>query len=633
MQVTLSPHKARHPGSDKSKRGSMARRATIDSAQFVGASIAEAPRWTRRLLLACTLALVATIGLAGYQSQGKVIDGIVVAGIPLGGLSYAEARALLEQRSAEFDGQRITLTYGETIWQPTLAELGITLDAESAWSTIVEFGSSRHVVDRALRTLRLRSGPIALGVPLRIDPLALEKYCTERMQELSLAPVNAELKVEGESILVTQDANGFVVSVDRLRDDLVRELTGFTAPTINLAATLTPASVRAVELEPDVQALGGILGQPLLLRTETDQWEIPPSQLAANVKLDRSSGDPSVVIDEEAISALVNQIAAEIDRPASLGHIDETGLYGRIVKPEDGVTVDREELRNRIEEAITTGSSEIEIPVAITPTQGELKSLLTDYGITDLIATGSSDFGGSDPGRAANVRRAAELIDGTLVAPGEIFSFNQALGSITDIAGFVPAGATEGGIPGTSVGGGVCQVSTSVFRAALAGGLPINEWYPHRYRSMYYEQDGWAPGFDASIQQPDADPLNGPDLKFRNITDGWLLVRVTATTGSELKVSLFGTSPGFDVAVADPIYGEIIAADQTPLEEVDDSLPAGTVELWQPARDGVTMIVNRTVYAADGSIVSDEQFVSEYQPQGPVYRVSADMAGTVSTAP
>jgi hypothetical protein len=80
--------------------------------------------------------------------------------------------------------------------------------------------------------------------------------------------------------------------------------------------------------------------------------------------------------------------------------------------------------------------------------------------------------------------------------------------------------------------------------------------------------------------------------------------------------------------ISDPYYGEIVPADQTPVEEVDDSLPTGTMDLWQPARDGVTMSFHRTVYGADGSLLIDEDFVSYYQPQGPVYRVSPDMAST-----
>ena len=509
-------------------------------------------------------------------------------------------------------------------------ELGVSLDTNAAWAEIVRLNSPRYLPGKLLRALHLQTGPLLLGTPLKFDEPSLEAYCRDRMNELGLSPVNAQLMVDGESIMVTQDASGFVISVDDLRHDLARQLNGFTSPTISLTAALTPASVRALDIQADVTALDAALDKPLVLYTDSDQWQISPEQIAAHVKLDQSGDHARVVIDEAAITSLVDSVADQIDRPISDGSIDESGLYPRIVMPHDGLLVDRFELNRRVNTAIASGQTQVEIPVSVTATTGDLKQLVSQYGVTDLLATGTSDFSGSDPGRTINVRRAAALIDGTLVGPGEAFSFNQALGSITAVGGFVPAGATEGGIPGTSVGGGVCQVSTTLFRAALKAGLPITEWYPHVYRSTFYEQGGWAPGFDASIQQPDIDPLNGPDLKFRNDTDGWLLVRVTATAKSELKVTLFGKATGFNVVLSDPLYRDIVLADQTPIEEVDDNLPTGTSDAYQPARDGVTMVVHRTVYAADGTILSDEDFVSTYQPQGPIYRVSADMVGSAA---
>jgi vancomycin resistance protein YoaR len=448
------------------------------------------------------------------------------------------------------------------------------------------------------------------------------------MKELGMAPVDASLTVDGQSILVTDDIGGFEISVDSLQADLVRELRGFTTPTINLTAKYTTASVRRTELQPGATALGNALENPLTLFTATDQWQVAPSELSRMLSLDSSTGVADLVVDEDAVDALVSKIASAIDQQATEAHLVESGAYSRIVKADDGNTVDQAALRHLIVEAIRSGQDEVEIPVATTHVDDDIRSLMTEYGITDLLATGSSDFSGSDLGRDTNVRLAAQLLDGILIAPGDAFSFNQALGSIADIEGFVPAGATEGGIPGSAVGGGVCQVSTSIFRAALQAGLPITEWWPHAFRSIYYEQGGWAPGFDASIQQPDDDPLSGPDLKFENTTDGWLLIRVTATSASELKVSLFGTNPGYSVVISDPVYQDVFPADNTPIEEIDETLNEGTVELWQPARDGVTMVVYRTVYAADGTVLIDESFVSTYRQQGPVYRVSPDMAGT-----
>jgi vancomycin resistance protein YoaR len=630
VQAVFAPRGSRQSVSTQRVRLAALRRWVFDPIWFVRVSIGESPAWMQRLLVACVVALLLTLGITSYQSQSRVIGGVQVAGVSLGGMTYADARARLDERAREFNEQQVTLSLRGKTWQPTLTDLGVTLDTEAAWASILGFGSPRYLPHRILRGLNAATGPLSVGTPVLIDRQSLEAYCRDLAADLGIAPVDAQLMVDGESILVTQDKNGYVISVDQLQQDLVRDLNGFTLPTIDLTASVSPATVQAADIQSDVAALDSVLQESLLLYTETDEWRISAEQLAANVKVDASGAKPRVTIDEAAIKGLVDQVAEELDRPVKDGVLDESGLYPRIVKPQEGITVDRDELTKRILAALDGGAVEIEIPLSTTPPGADIGALLKEYGVTDLLAAGSSDFSGSDPGRATNVRRAAELIDGTLVAPGEVFSFNQALGSITEVGGFVPAGATEGGIPGTAVGGGVCQVSTSIFRAALFAGLPITEWYPHAYRSTFYEQGGWAPGFDASIQQPDDDPLNGPDLKFRNSTDRWLLVRVTATSDAELKVSIFGTATGLDVVVSDPVYQSIVPADQTPIEEVDSALPSGTSELWQPARDGATMVVHRTVYAADGSILLDEDFLSTYQPQGPVYRVSSDMAGTVA---
>jgi vancomycin resistance protein YoaR len=226
---------------------------------------------------------------------------------------------------------------------------------------------------------------------------------------------------------------------------------------------------------------------------------------------------------------------------------------------------------------------------------------------------------------------AARLVDGVMVPPHGTFSFNHSIGEINVTPGFVPAGASENGIPGTAVGGGVCQVTTTVFRAVLKAGLPVVEWWPHAYRNIYYEQGGWAPGFDASVQQPDDDPFNGSDFRFDNPTDNWLLIRSEIADGSKLSVEIYGAPTGYTVDLDDPIDEEYVWAEALPAQEsVDPSLPAGTVDLVQPARDGMTMTVYRRVFDATGNQVLADNFVSIYEPQGPSYRVSPDMAGSTA---
>ncbi|HQY29677.1 MAG TPA: VanW family protein [Thermomicrobiales bacterium] len=579
---------------------------------------------SRRLQIALGLASILVmllITLLVWQAHTQTPPGLVLGSLHIGNMTRSEALAAVSSASAAFNSQPVTMTYGTTSWQPTLAELGITVDTTRANALVDSQFGNRAWPRAVIQAFGVGSGPIVHPMPLAIDTIALETWCADRMRELGLAPVDAELKIDGQSIAITQDQSGYVVSINQVRADLLRELDGFTIPTINLAPTFTRASVEATALQPQLDALSASLSQPLVLYTDTDQWEVPPSELARHISIDSTSGKPTVLMDDTAITALIIQISGEVDHPVIDAGLDEQGRVPRIVRPRDGVMVNQPALRSAIVDAIKSNSHEVQIPVFTIPATSTIDQTLADLNITDVLATGTSDFSGSDNRREANIRLGARLIDGTLIAPGETFSFNQALGGITKRAGFVPAGATEGGIPGTSVGGGVCQVSTTVFRAALRAGLPIVEWWPHAFRSTFYEQGGWAPGFDASIQQDDTSTLTGADFKFTNTTSNWILISVEVSKDDNMTVTLTGTETGWDVEISDPLYSDIIPADQTPTYEMDNQLAPNQELLYQPARDGVTIDVHRTVYAADGSVLIDEDLVSSYQPEGPIYRV------------
>ena len=149
----------------------------------------------------------------------------------------------------------------------------------------------------------------------------------------------------------------------------------------------------------------------------------------------------------------------------------------------------------------------------------EIKTSDTNrLGIVDLIGQGESYFRHSITSRIHNIDLASSRLDGVLIAPGEIFSFNQAVGEISKTTGYRDAYIIQNGRTTLGAGGGVCQVSTTLFRAALNAGLPIIERHAHAYRVSYYEQDS-KPGFDATVFSPTA------DLKFKNDTNAYILVQ------------------------------------------------------------------------------------------------------------
>jgi vancomycin resistance protein YoaR len=173
--------------------------------------------------------------------------------------------------------------------------------------------------------------------------------------------------------------------------------------------------------------------------------------------------------------------------------------------------------------------------------------------------------------------------------------------------------------------GGVCQVSTTVYRAALEAGLPIVEWWPHSYRSPFYETGDWSPGYGASIVEDGNAPEASTDFRFENTTGAWLLVRATASEDGNLRVELHGADPGYPVQFDEPIIEVIEQAPASVDVVVDAALPLGTVLPDQPAMDGLRVTAARHVYAASGQHIFTDTFVSSYRAYGAIRRVSPDM--------
>src|SRR3989338_9876693 len=234
-----------------------------------------------------------------------------------------------------------------------------------------------------------------------------------------------------------------------------------------------------------------------------------------------------------------------------------------------------------------------------------------DFGIKEMVGRGNSKFRGSISGRIHNIELAASRISGRLIAPGEIFSFNEALGDVSAATGFQSAYIIKDGRTVLGDGGGVCQVSTTLFRAALAAGLPIEERHAHSYRVSYYEQDS-GPGLDATVFAPSV------DLKFKNDTGKYLLIQATTDkTNYTLTFELYGTSDGRVSEVGKPV----ILSQAPPPEDLyidDPTLNIGAVKQvdWKAA-GAKTSFTYKVV--RNGETLIDKIFFSSFRPWQAVF--------------
>jgi len=286
---------------------------------------------------------------------------------------------------------------------------------------------------------------------------------------------------------------------------------------------------------------------------------------------------------------------------------------------EDGRVLDQEKIEKFVHDRIPVIISSFEntnfeyLLPTITLKPEITTEEVNDYGIEEKIGEGVSYFVGSIPNRIYNIGHAASKIDGVLVAPNEEFSFNKYIGDISRLSGYKEAYVISGGRTILGDGGGVCQVSTTLFRAMLDAGLPITERHAHSYRVGYYEQQSPV-GIDATIYVPSV------DLKFKNDTGKHILISADFDpVNQRLTFSFFGKSDGRKSVVSEPVILSQSGAPE-PLYEEDPELPVGTTRQVDFAASGANVQFTRTV-TRNGEVLIDETYTSRYSPWRAVFKV------------
>ncbi|MBP6913619.1 MAG: VanW family protein [Candidatus Levybacteria bacterium] len=282
----------------------------------------------------------------------------------------------------------------------------------------------------------------------------------------------------------------------------------------------------------------------------------------------------------------------------------------------NGRTIDfdaiEKSINQKIPEIISGKIKSVTLPIPLKILKPNIPTeKANNLGIVEEIGEGTSLFAHSIPGRIHNVALAAGKINGVLVPPGEEFSFVKNLGDVTQYTGYQQAYIIQNGKTVLGDGGGVCQVSTTLFRALLNAGLPITNRVAHAYRVGYYEQDS-PPGLDATVYYPTV------DLKFKNDTENYILIVAhTDLDNLRLTFNLYGKKDGREVSMSTPIVTSQTPAPETAYQD-DPTLPRGQVKQVDFAADGATVIFSRKV-TKNGKVVIADSYKSVYRPWQAVF--------------
>ena len=610
------------------------RPATGNESEFLPKSVARIARGVVTSLALLLLLAASSLLIAQNRYDGKVYPAVTAGDVSLGGMSQDDARAALQVEATAREAQTVNFTFESKTWTPTLRDLGVSIDLDRTLDEAYSVGREETSRARINKLVGLLSDDSVVPLFVMVDQAKLNSWFEQVDADLGLKPHDAFLLIDGANVSIEPEVEGTVVNRDAVTAIVTKGARDLFIPDGELPVVATIARVRAGDLEVAREDVSAALSKPIQLTYSKKVWTLEPEQLGQFIvqevdPTEQGAEAFSVSVDERELASWLNGlVAADIEKQpvdAKVAWSDKKKSLIATEKSRKGAKLKPLTLAREVIDSLWNDHKSINVPVTVLEPDIDSNNLKA-LGITTKLAVGDSSYVGSNDGRATNIVVGAGLLNGNLIPPHGTFSFNHAIGVIEVEKGYVEASVIQGERIGRDVGGGICQVSTTVFRAALVAGVPIVEWWPHTYRLGFYEQDGWAPGFDASILQPNEDPFSGGDFRFENPTDSWMLVE-SYTENERVYVIIYGADTGYTVSFTEPQISDPIPPPDQPIEVVDATLAPGTIEQSELAQQGWEVIFDRIVTDKDGNTIIQDTWDTVFSSRPNVWKVSPDMEG------
>jgi vancomycin resistance protein YoaR len=558
------------------------------------------------LLLAGLLMLILPAAWQFWHAN-RIFTGVSVGGVPVGGLTRAEALARLQSELYAFPLPPVVVEYQGQQWPLQTAGAQADANLQAAVNQAYLLGRQSTLAGDVTAQVQAAFLGQSITPPLEIAPEPLRAALASIAATVDQTPAAA--RTIGN--ITVPAAAGTQVDVDATLREVMSALqrtdlhaTAVVPLAVTTLAPPQPTTDAAENTLPQVAAVQ----QPLVLRAEPSGLEIAldPARLSQLVV-----GTSPLQLDPQGLRVYLETIAAQVDvapRDARLNFDPSTGAVTVLQTSQWGRELDIETTLGNVQAAIASGSMQAALALVDVPPAVD-SSRIAEMGIRELVASASTYFAGSSASRVRNVEVAAEKFEGVVVPPDGIFSFNEIVRDVSSANGFEDGLVIWGDRTAVGVGGGVCQVSTTVFRTAYEGGFPIVARTNHGYVVDWYGE----PGLDATIYTPYV------DFQFRNDTGAYLLLDpIVDSANGVMTFNFYGTAPDRTVTVSKPEIKDVVAP-EPPQYVVDESLALGEKEQVDWEKEGMTVAVTRTI--VENGTTRTDTLTSNYQPWRAVYLV------------
>jgi vancomycin resistance protein YoaR len=592
------------------------------------------------LAIGTTLFLITSLVIIGiYQVwyAGRIFPGITINEVGVGGMTREEAALYLNGNFQLAPSGKVTLWYLNTPIEVETELLGIKPDLAASVIDAYNFGRRGSVGSWFAFQLSGNFSPRNIPATITFDQNKAYALLEQIAQQYDQPTLEANLYMQGTQVMSQMGQTGNRLDVAASLERIGRQIEELNLEQIVLPVTETTPQI--LDASPYANTAQQILNQPLNLYLPTDQpdsnkiWSIDPQELAPMLTFEKSeqNGETQFIpqLKEDYLNAYLEEISRQIEIKTENPRFyfdDNTGELVLITPGTNGRTIDLDSTRASMQTALANGESSTGISIHIQEPEISDSVDGAELGITEWVHTENSYFYGSDEARIQNIETAAGQFHGLLVPPGATFSMAEAMGEISLDNGYAEALIIYNGQTIEGVGGGVCQVSTTLFRAAFFAGFPITERHPHAYRVSYYEKTAGnqrnnnLAGLDATVFIPLI------DLKFVNDTPYWLLMETYIDRpANRLTWKFYSTSDGRTVEYETTGPTNIEEPEKPDYRE-NPELSKDEIEQVEWEADGADVLVERMVYK-DGSVWLQDSFATHYEPWRAVYEYGPGTSG------
>ncbi len=568
------------------------------------------------------LLIVMLPGIYAHIYDGRIFPGVAVGGVNLSGMSTEQAAELLATKLDYPQRGKIVFQEGTNLWTAKPAELGLTLDTQTTALAAYNLGRTGSPAARMTDQWRAWSSGAELAPWFVFDKRVAQQYLQGIADKVDRPIIEASLGISGVEVVVNSGQVGRNLDVPSALASLDAQLKTMTDGIIPLVVHETPPVILDATAQADLARR--ILSAPLTLRIpnaepgDAGPWSFELAALVQMLTINRVKTDNGesyqVGLSPDALRTFLMNIAPPLSRdPQNARFIfnDDTRQLEVIQPAVIGRALDIDSSLAQINQQLLNGQHNVDLVMQTTNPPVTNDATAASLGITELTSEYTSYFYGSDASRIQNISTAASRFHGLLIAPGATFSMADTLGDVSLDTGYAEALIIFGDRTIKGVGGGVCQVSTTLFRTAFFGGYQIDQRWFHAYRVKYYEQtasgghDENLAGLDATVFAPQV------DFRFTNDTPYWLLME-TYPTKTSLTWKFYSTSDGRTVDWQTSGLQNVVEP-PPPLYEENPDLQKDEIKQVDWAVAGADVSVTRTV-TRDGNIIQDDTFATHYLP-------------------